>query len=305
MYHFIVNPSSSSGRGSLLWKEIEKKLISDKIPYLLYMTDGDGAAKRFAEEITKGDEDVTIVVCGGDGTMNEVVSGIRDYSKVTVGCIPTGSSNDLVRDLGTTNDPLAMLDIILNPTNVVKMDIGKITHAEGSKNFAVSMGVGFDAAICYEANFSKLKNFLNKIKLGKLTYLGISLKQLAGAKKVGATIILDDEKEIKVDRLLFITCMVHRYEGGGFMFCPEADFSDGDLDILIVGDISKMKVLKVLPSASKGKHLGNKGIDMYRAKKVLIKTEKPMHVHCDGESAGVRDEVTVTQEDKQINLILG
>lgn len=305
MYHFIVNPSSSSGRGKMLWELIEKKLLAEKIPYLLYMTDGEGAATKFAADITKGDEDVTIVVCGGDGTMNEVVSGIRDYSKVTLGCIPTGSSNDLCRDLGTPKDPIKMIDIVLHPTNIVKMDIGKITHAEGSKNFAVSMGVGFDAAICYEANFSKLKNILNKIKLGKLTYLGVSLKQLAGAKKVGATIVLDDDKEIKVDRLLFATCMVHRYEGGGFMFCPEADYSDGELDVLVVGDISKLKVLGVLPTATKGKHLGNEGINMYRAKKVNIKTEQPMHVHVDGESAGVREEVTITQEDTQVNLILG
>lgn len=305
MYHFIVNPSSSSGRGKMLWEEIEKKLLAEKIPYLVYMTDGEGAATRFAKEITKNGEEVTIIVCGGDGTMNEVVDGISDYSKVTLGCVPTGSSNDLCRDLQTPKDPMKMIDIVLHPTNIVKMDIGKITHAEGKKNFSVSMGVGFDAAICYEANFSKLKNILNKIKLGKLTYLGISLKQLAGAKKVGATILLDDDKEIKVERLLFVTCMVHRFEGGGFMFCPEADYSDGMLDVLVVGDVSKMKILSILPTATKGKHLGHDGINMYRAKKVKIITEQPMHVHADGESVGVREEVVVSQEENQVNLILG
>lgn len=305
MYHFIVNPSSSSGGGSSLWKEIEKRLMAEQIPYLVYMTDGAGAAKRYAEEITKGGEDVTIIVCGGDGTMNEVANGIRDFSKVTLGCVPTGSSNDLVRDLDTTSDPFKTINAVLHPTNIVKMDIGKITHSEGDMNFAVSMGVGFDAAICYEVNNSSVKTVLNKLKLGKLSYLAISLKQLLGAKKVGATIILDDEKEIKVERLLFVTCMVHRYEGGGFMFCPDADYCDGYLDICVVGDISKPNILRILPSASKGKHLGNKGIDAYRAKKVLIKTERPMHVHCDGESVGLKDEVVVTQEDKQVNLILG
>lgn len=305
MYHFIVNPSSSSGRGSMLWKEIEKKLIARQIPYLVYMTDGEGAARRYAQEITAGDDEVTIVVCGGDGTMNEVVCGIRDYEKVTLACIPTGSSNDLARDFGIPSDPMKMIDIALNPTKIVKMDIGRIAHGEGGKNFAVSMGVGFDAAICHEALNSKIKDALNKIKLGKLTYLGISLKQLAGAKNVGATILLDDDKEVKVDNLLFVTCMVHRYEGGGFMFCPTADYSDGYLDILTVGDISKLKILQILPTATKGKHIGNAGINLYKAKKVVIKTEQPMPVHVDGESAGVRDEVTVTQEEKQVNLILG
>lgn len=305
MYHFIVNPTSSSGRGKLLFEEIEKRLIAEQIPYLLYLTNKAGDAKKYAQDITKSNADVTIIVCGGDGTMNEVVSGIRDYSKVTIGCIPTGSSNDFCRDVETPKDPMKMLDIVLHPQKNVKMDIGKITHAEGEMNFAVSMGVGFDAAICFEADRSNLKSALNKIKLGKLIYLCTSLKLLASAKKVGATIILDDDKEIKIDRLLFVTCMVHRYEGGGFMFCPEADYSDGYLDVLVVGDLSKFTVISALPSAQKGKHLGTKGINMYRAKKIQIKTEQPMHVHCDGETAGVRDDVTVTQEDKQVNLILG
>lgn len=304
MYHFIVNPSSSSGRGAVLWKEIEKKLIAEQVPYLVYTTEGVGSAMKFAEDITAADEEVTIVVCGGDGTMNEVVSGIRDYSKVILGCIPTGSSNDLIRDLGFPKDPMAMLEVILHPNRIVPMDIGRLTYTGGVRNFSVSMGIGFDAAICHEALHSKIKDALNKIKLGKLTYLGIALKQLAGTKKIAATITLDDEKVIHVDRILFVTGMIHRYEGGGFKFCPDADYADGMLDVLIVGDISKGRVLRILPTAMKGTHTRFNGLNVYRAKKVQIKVESPMPVHVDGESAGVQSEVTVTQEAKQVRMII-
>lgn len=304
MYHFIVNPSSSSGRGAVLWKEIEKKLIAEQVPYLVYTTEGVGSAMKFAEDITAADEEVTIVVCGGDGTMNEVVSGIRDYSKVILGCIPTGSSNDLIRDLGFPKDPMAMLEVILHPNRIVPMDIGRLTYTGGVRNFSVSMGIGFDAAICHEALHSKIKDALNKIKLGKLTYLGIALKQLAGTKKIAATITLDDEKVIHVDRILFVTGMIHRYEGGGFKFCPDADYADGMLDVLIVGDLSKGRVLRILPTALKGTHTRFNGLNIYRAKKVQIKVESPMPVHVDGESAGVQSEVTVTQEAKQVRMII-
>lgn len=304
MYHFIVNPSSSSGRGAALWKEIEKKLIAEQVPYLVYTTEGVGSAMKFAEDITQTDEEVTIVVCGGDGTMNEVVSGIRDYSKVILGCIPTGSSNDLIRDLGFPKDPMAMLEVILHPNRIVPMDIGRLTYTGGVRNFSVSMGIGFDAAICHEALHSKIKDALNKIKLGKLTYLGIALKQLAGTKKIAATITLDDEKVIHVDRILFVTGMIHRYEGGGFKFCPDADYADGMLDVLIVGDLSKGRVLRILPTALKGTHTRFNGLNIYRAKKVQIKVESPMPVHVDGESAGVQSEVTVTQEAKQVRMII-
>ncbi len=304
MYHFIVNPASSSGRGAIFWKEIEKELMDKQIPYVLYMTDGEGAAKKSAQDITKTDEDVTIVVCGGDGTMNEVVCGIRDFSKVTLGCIPIGSSNDLIRDLGFPKDHMVMLKEILNPVRIVPMDIGRLAFTGGMKNFSVSMGIGFDAAICHEALHSKIKDTLNKIKLGKLTYLGIAIKQLASTRKIGATIILDDERQIHVDRILFVTSMIHRYEGGGFMFCPEADYSDGMLDVLIVGDISKGRVLRVMPKAMKGTHTKIDGMNTYRAKKVVVRTDEPMPVHVDGESAGIQSEVTVTIEEKQVRMIL-
>lgn len=304
MINFIVNPSSSSGKGAKIWKDIEKKLLKDKVPYVCYMTDGNLSAQKFAEEITEDGEEVTIAVCGGDGTMNEVVCGISDYSKVTLCCIPTGSSNDLARDFGIPRDPVKMACAALNPEQIVKMDIGRIDYEGGGKNFAVGMGIGFDAAVCREVNKSKLKKILNKVGLGKLSYLGISLKNLFGAKKAGATLILDDGEEIKFNNILMVACMVHRYEGGGFMFCPDADYSDGYLDIMAVGDISKMKVLSILPSAMKGKHTGKKGINMYRAKKVVIRTDIAMAVQVDGESAGFQDEVTVTQDPNQVSFIV-
>ncbi len=304
MYHFIVNPASSSGRGAILWKEIEKRLIEQQIQYVAYLTSGLGDAKRFAGDITKSDEEVTIIVCGGDGTMNEVVCGIRDYSRVILGCIPIGSSNDLIRDLGLAKDHLKMLDTILHPNRIVPMDIGKLSFDGEERNFAVSMGIGFDAAICHEALHSKIKDVLNKLKIGKLTYLGIALKQLADAKKNAATVTLDDSQVIHVDRLLFVTAMVHRYEGGGFMFCPEADYGDGMLDVLVVGNLSKMSVLRALPSALKGKHTKYNGLNTYRAKKVVVETHDPMAVHVDGESAGIRSKVVVTQEEKQVRMII-
>ncbi|MBR6451251.1 MAG: diacylglycerol kinase family lipid kinase [Lachnospiraceae bacterium] len=304
MYHFIVNPSSGSGSGAVLWKQIEKKLLEEQVSYVAHLTDGPDAAKRFAEEITKTDEEVTIVVCGGDGTMNEVMCGIRDFGKVILGCLPIGSSNDLIRDLGLKKDPMEMLKAILKPNRIISMDVGRVQYVGGEKKFSVSMGIGFDGAICHEALHSKIKDFFNKIKLGKLTYLFISLRQLAGMKKVGASIILDDEKVIHVDRVMFVTGMVHRYEGGGFMFCPEADYADGLLDILVVGDLSKLKVLQILPSARKGTHTRNSGMNTYRAKKVVIKTDVPLPVHADGESVGFQSEVTVTQEEKQVRFIV-
>ena len=304
MYHFIVNPSSSSGRGAVLWKEIEKTLIAEQVPYLVYTTEGVGSAMKFAEDITQTDEEVTIVVCGGDGTMNEVVSGIRDYSKVILGCIPTGSSNDLIRDLGFPKDPMAMLEVILHPNRIVPMDIGRLTYTGGCKNFSVSMGIGFDAAICHEALHSKIKDALNKIKLGKLTYLGIALKQLAGTKKIAATITLDDEKVIHVDRILFVTGMIHRYEGGGFKFCPDAVSTDGILNLFGANDLHRMNFFRIFPTAYDGNHLRFKGLFTEKVRKISIKSVEPLWVHTDGEVLCKSSHITVDLYPHKLQLLI-
>ncbi|HOO28130.1 MAG TPA: hypothetical protein PLU43_06665 [Lachnospiraceae bacterium] len=89
------------------------------------------------------------------------------------------------------------------------------------------------------------------------------------------------------------------------MFCPDADYKDGFLDICVAGNLSKPNVLRILPTAYKGNHVHYKGIDNYRAKKVTVVADTPSPVHADGESCGIRTEITVTQDIKQLRVIIG
>lgn len=304
MLYFIINPNSSSGNGWKIWEKLNDKLVEQKIEFGAYVTAGKGSAKDYADEITRDDEEKTIVVVGGDGTVNETLCGIRDFSHVTLGYIPAGSSNDLARDMGINTDPEKALDAVLNPTEYVYKDVGVISHGDTVRNFSVSAGIGFDAATCYEADHSKMKKVLNKIGLGKLIYALICIKLLMGLKKRECTITLDDEKTVTYKRFIFVVAMVHRYEGGGLMFCPEADYGDGILDICAIGDISRFKVLRLLPKAYKGGHVNAKGIDIYKAKKIHIKTDSSAHVHTDGEDNGEQDDITITQDVNKLRVIL-
>ena len=173
------------------------------------------------------------------------------------------------------------------------MDLGRLTYLdedqpEESRLFAVSCGIGFDAAVCAEAMSSRIKDTMNRIGLGKLTYLGIALKQLLTARKVSCTLSLEDavhgrKESVELPRFLFVTCMSHRYEGGGFMFCPPAVDHDGVLDLCSVGNISKGLVLLALPTAFSGRHYFIKGIDAHTATQMSITTSAPLWVHTDGE----------------------
>lgn len=201
MYHIIINPASRSGRGAKIWSEqIEPALKKSDAVYQTYFSKKAGEVKHLAAQITaeyKDDPDLKLIVLGGDGTVNEALQGIADPSKVILGYIPTGSSNDLARDLGIPKEPKAALDLILRNASPRVMDLGRLTYLdedqpEESRLFAVSCGIGFDAAVCAEAMHSPIKDTMNRIGLGKLTYLGIALKQLITARKVSCTLTIEN-----------------------------------------------------------------------------------------------------------------
>ena len=97
--------------------------------------------------------------------------------------------------------------------------------------------------------------------------------------------------------------MVHSYQGGGMMFCPGADYRDGYFDICVGGDISTLKTLTILPRTFKGKHVGYKGVNIYRAKNVRIKTEVPLWVHTDGEVSVQSNDIELTCRKQIINIL--
>ncbi len=323
MYYMIVNPASRSGRGAKIWAELEPVFIEKKIPYTVYFSTKAGQVIEIVQNLcdsflSVSDESVLkLIVLGGDGTINETLQGISDFNRVQVGYIPTGSSNDMARDLQITKDYIATLNRILNCHAPVPTDIGCVTlsnsAADLSQNpefaawnrryFAVSCGMGFDAAVCVEALASRFKRLMNKIGLGKLTYLGIALKQLIAAKKVSCDIILDDKQTFHLPRFLFIAGMIHQYEGGGFMFCPDADSHDGILDICVIGDVPKPVILYALPTAFTGRHYRFKGVERYAAQKLCIKTSSPVWVHTDGEVALQADCITITCQKDKLQLL--
>ncbi|MBO5210276.1 MAG: YegS/Rv2252/BmrU family lipid kinase [Lachnospiraceae bacterium] len=317
MYYIIVNPSSKSGRGMQIWKDLEQVFLEREIAYKVMVTNHIGHVKEITQEITKADEIINIIILGGDGTINEALQGIRDFSKVRIGYIPTGSSNDLARAMKLSKNPREILEKILSGTGSHMVDLGKLTYVTQSGDhsrlhksadsverfFVVSSGIGFDAAVCEEALSSHIKNLFNKLKLGKLTYLGIALKQLFTAKAVSCDIYVDDKPPIHLKRFLFVASMIHPYEGGGFKFGPDADATDGLMDICVIGGLPKLLILLALPTAYFGKHYIFPKIYFYRATKIEIKTSVPLWVHTDGEVYLKSNHIYLSCEQQKVHFL--
>ncbi len=307
MYHFIINPASRSGKGLKIWKEQVEPLLHEKgVTYRCHFSERPGDVAKLASEILASARKfpVPMIILGGDGTVNEALQGIFDTSKVILGYIPTGSSNDLARDLGLPEDTRAALELILREDSARPMDLGTVTYPDGeTRRFCVSCGMGFDAAVCQEALHSRLKKAMNRIGLGKLTYLGIALKQLFTTNAISGKLILNGDSDAHMGSMLFTACMLHRFEGGGFMFAPDADDSDGILDICAVGDLPKLLILFALPTAFKGKHYRFKGITPYKLQSLVIEASSPLWVHTDGEVTRKSTRITVTCEKGAVLFI--
>ena len=309
MYHVIINPASRSGKGLIIWKkQIEPALLKERVSYKAYLSKKPEDVIGIAREISEKAGDTAplhIIALGGDGTVNEILQGIRHPSRLYLGYVPTGSSNDLARDLKIPKKPVDALRLILRSDSPVPMDLGCITYADGKRRrFVVSCGIGFDAAVCAEVLRTPMKNTFNKLGFGKLIYLGVALRQLFAAKAVSGRLILDHTDTVDIGNMLFTSFMLHRFEGGGFMFAPGADAHDGILNLCAVGDISKPLILFALPTAFRGKHYRFQGITAYQGKDIVIETDKPLWVHTDGEVSKKESSLNISCEKDAFFMLL-
>lgn len=303
MYTFIVNPNARSGLGQKLWLLVEADLKERGAKYQVFFTKYQLHAAKIVRSLTSDLNCHTLVVLGGDGTINEVINGIAQLEKITLGYIPIGSSNDFARGLGLPTDTKQALDNILNPSHYSYINIGVLAYDDTRRRFAVSSGIGFDAGVCHEASVSRIKFILNRLRLGKLTYVGIALRQILTLTPAKMSILLDDVRKLTFDRTYFTAAMNLMYEGGGFKFCPNAGFGDDYLDIIVAANLPKLKILTLLPTAYKGWHTRFRGIYIYRCRKIDITSSVSLPVHTDGEPVLRQRKIHIFLEPEKLRVI--
>lgn len=312
MYYFIVNPASASNHAMTVWEKVKNYLEKEKVSYEVFFSKKQGNVEELMRtlcDLHKNDAvPANIVVLGGDGTFNEAVQGISDFSKFNIGYIPSGSSNDFARALGYSPDPLVSIEKIVNCKEPVPFDVGVLEYlsisdekscleaknASEKRYFNVSCGIGFDAAICEGALRSRLKVFLNKLGLGKLIYGLIALKLVFTDKLCTVKLFMDNGTEIVEEKCRFAVSMNTCYEGGGYKFTPDALPNDGILDICTAGNISPFKLISMMPAATKGNHVKLKQVHIFRTKACEIQSEFPMWVHTDGEVYTKSDNIKIS-----------
>ncbi len=309
--HFLLNTTARTGGSSAIWKEVETILHREQIPYEVHVTKYEKAATDIAAKLSASDEEqVNLIVIGGDGTINEVLNGIQDFDRIRLGIIPAGSGNDFARGLGLKKGVDAFRDILDSlrreekGTPLLRMDLGEVIHDDESRFFGISSGIGLDAIVCKKALHSGLKKFLNRIHLGQLTYIILTVISLFTMRTADVDVIFGTDGKVRhVKKLIFGAGMNLYAEGGGVPMAPQADPADGKLSLCMAYGIPKIVTFFCLPFLMAAKHEKIRGFSIWNCPSFTLRTSEPMTLHTDGEYGGEVTEVTFRCHEKKLWVI--
>lgn len=286
-YLFVINPIAGSGKAKAMKSIIEEVMNENKIDYKIVFTSKPKEATYIASSF---DYDV-IVAVGGDGTVNEVTSGLLDREDIVLGIIPAGTGNDLSRSLNLPQDPKEAIERVLNG-KVSKIGVGQ----SNGHNFLNISSVGFDVAVLINNEIIR-----KKVK-SKLSYIIAVIYTLLKYKK--SKVIIDIEGQVYHRNLFLLAIGKGKYYGGGMMIIPNANPYDDYLYVCLVKDVSNLKALTVFPLIFKGRHLEyTKYVDIFKAKNIRIINQSPTLLNVDGEILEEESEVSFKIIDKKISII--
>lgn len=274
-YHVLYNPLAGDGSGPEKAKALSK-LYQDEVCYH-EITKLDCPAEFFSA-LTEND---TIILCGGDGTINRFVN---DTEGIDLRCeilyCATGTGNDFLHDIGKETDesPLRLKEYL--------KDLPMVEVKGKTYRFLNNVGFGIDGYCC-EVGDALKQEAEAKGESAKVNYTAIAIKGLLfHYKPTGATVIVDG-KEFRYEKVWLAPTMKGRYYGGGMMPTPEQDRSNPskELSLMLMYGSGKIKTLTVFPSIFKGEHIKHtKMVAIHRGKDIRVTFDSPAAVQIDGET---------------------
>jgi YegS/Rv2252/BmrU family lipid kinase len=262
----LVNPASGGGRSRELLPKVEQALDKRRIEFRVEPTrSADHAISEAVRAVEAGE---VPVVMSGDGLVG-IVGGALAGSEIPLGILPGGRGNDLARVLGIPNDPDGAVEV-LETGSVREIDIGE---ANGRRFLGIA-SVGFDS------DCNRLANETRLIK-GPLVYAYSALRTLAGWKPARFTLKVGD-RSLRFSGYTVAVANSKAY-GGGMFIAPDAELDDGDFDVVMVGNVGKLRWLRNLPKVFKGTHVDNPEVEVFRTPQLELDASRPFAVYADGE----------------------
>jgi YegS/Rv2252/BmrU family lipid kinase len=278
----IVNPLARGGVSRIKWPLIHESLKHAGLSFNYAFTEGTGHGSELAREAVEEGYELVIAV-GGDGTVNEVVNGLVDESgrgRATLGIISAGTVGDFSHSLGIPRDVFKSCRLFSNFKRTT-VDLGCVEYMKDNqrrKRFYINTaGLGFVTDVVGGTD-------------RRLKFIGGTIPYVIGLIPTvknysNKDIILSIDGESRRERDFVVVVNNGRYLGGGKVF-PDADPCDGLLDVVIVGNMSKLEALWSFPRFYTGTHAGCPKINLCKARSVSVESLQPLPIQMDGEVVG-------------------
>lgn len=284
---FLINPVSGNKSKDAIPKLIKQNFDKSSFDLKIIFTQFAGEATQIAKDyILKGYK--KIIAVGGDGTVNEVASGVSDTDAV-LGIVPLGSGNGLARHLNIPLRPQKALDLI-KESKATKIDYGTIND----QKFFCTTGVGFDAHIGHV--FSKLDG------RGFSNYIKATVSEFRNYKPQRYEITMNGTTIMR-DAFLITFANASQY-GNNAHIAPKADIKDGKLEVAI------LRQFPLITAPGIGARLFMKNIDKsayietYQCEKIIIKRKVSDVIHYDGEPGEMGEILNVKVIPEGLNVIV-
>lgn len=271
MYHLIANTKNHGKDASEKLETVKSVFEKAEKQLVIHETLHPGHATEIAAELTESGENVNLIAMGGDGTLHEVLNGIKDVSNCTLGLIPLGSGNDFAECAHISKDVKTAAETIAfrSPT---KIDFIELENGLRSIN-AVGMGIDVDV----------LKRVYGGKKTGRNKYFSAFVKSLLHYKPGKYKVVYDGKEE---QHSGIIVCLGNgRQIGGGIKVFPEADITDGYIDLLMVDCLTKFSTLIAFMKLNAGKVNKVKEVTHVLCKSVCVTPldDTPTTIQAEGE----------------------
>jgi YegS/Rv2252/BmrU family lipid kinase len=270
----IVNPSAGGGRAGRALEGVQIALGARAVQFHTERTRSVEHARELARAAAAAGE--VAVAFGGDGLVGAVAGALRGTDGApgglgVLGVLPGGRGNDFARVLGIPLEPVAACAVLA--TGVERsLDLGEV---EGTAFVGIA-SCGFDSVANRIANETRLVR-------GNLVYTYGALRALIGWRRVEFLIELDGGDAVSLVGYSVAAANSKAY-GGGMYLAPDASLEDGQLDVVTIAAVPKLRFLRLLPTVFKGDHVRQPEVQVRRAREVRIGADRPFTLYADGDA---------------------
>lgn len=271
----IYNPSSGRQVIQRRIDEICKILLDNGYIVGKFATKEKNDAMQEAIRCCKEDWDI-IVACGGDGTVNEVATGIIiGGRKIPVAILAAGTVNDFANYMGLPKGSKEFCDMIMDE-NTIDVDLGKWED----KYFVNVAAGGFLTNVAHQVPTE------SKNALGRMAYYLEGLKEIPKQMFNGINVKISSE-EYTSEEEIFLFLVSNSSSIGGFkMLAPKAQVGDGLLDCIIIRKSEIQDIVSIFINILTGEHVNHPNVEYFKTRKITIESNEKVQVDIDGEYGG-------------------